>query len=133
MSKNENKVDWSKAPKDAVAHAIDSNGAAFFYTEIPKMGQVTWETGADYKSDYGIYPEWRDSLQIRPLLAWQPKRFEAVLVRNFDNDPWHPRVFFDIVRGLYNTNLPNYGSAWLQCIPLEGNEHLTGTTKNPEQ
>ena len=56
------------------------------------------------------------------------KPFDKVLVRN-KNNRWYPR-FYAETDGLlyYTTDSKN----WEECIPYEGNEHLVGTTNNPE-
>ena len=54
--------------------------------------------------------------------------FDKVLVRDNDYGVW----LCDLFRRVDEDN--NYdcvGSFWEQCIPYEGNEHLLGTTKKP--
>lgn len=65
------------------------------------------------------------------------KPFDRVLVRNREDDPWEPDIFrFYGSKGglLDDPDMPFYCMAdcWGQCIPYEGNEHLVGTTDNPE-
>lgn len=61
------------------------------------------------------------------------KPFDKVLVRDNSEDKWVPDIF-----RYYNDNYPkNYpyrccANDYMQCIPYEGNEHLLGTTNNPE-
>ena len=60
----------------------------------------------------------------------QFKPFDKVLVRDRDADEWECNLFSRIdEEGLYYC----VSSWWMQCIPYEGNEHLLGTTNNPEQ
>lgn len=60
----------------------------------------------------------------------QFKPFEKVLVRDRDTNEWECNLFSRIdEEGLYYC----VSSWWMQCIPYEGNEHLLGTTNNPEQ
>lgn len=59
----------------------------------------------------------------------QFKPFDKVLVRDRDEQEWECSLFSHIDKeGCYVC----VGSWWLQCIPYEGNEHLLGTTNNPE-
>jgi hypothetical protein len=56
------------------------------------------------------------------------KPFESrVLVRGDENCFWEPAIF-----GFYNEVYFHVvgGTAWRQCIPYEGNEHLLGTTND---
>ena len=58
------------------------------------------------------------------------KPFEHVLVHD-DNiiKEWSCDVFSHMQGNLY---ICSAGRAWKYCIPYEGNEHLVGTTNNPE-
>jgi hypothetical protein len=62
---------------------------------------------------------------------YQFKPFDKVLVRDRDDKTWRCDIF---------SHLDDKGRAficlstwWRQCIPYEGNEHLFGTTNNPEE
>lgn len=60
------------------------------------------------------------------------KPFDKVLVRNDDNWKWNGELFLRYVEDnkfQYECLTTSYS----QCIPYEGNEHLLGTTDNPEQ
>ncbi len=60
----------------------------------------------------------------------QFKPFDKVLVRDGDSDIWNCNIFNRIDEdGEYQCIDYEY---WEQCIPYEGNEHLLGTTNNPE-
>lgn len=56
--------------------------------------------------------------------------FDKVLVRDGDNDKWVCDIFSHIDE---NDFYYCVGTRWQQCIHYEGNEHLLGTTKKPEQ
>lgn len=62
------------------------------------------------------------------------KPFEKVLVRDDKGGRWTPAIF-----GCKNTENSEFkyivccGFCWKYCIPYEGNEHLLGTTNNPEE
>ena len=61
------------------------------------------------------------------------KPFDKVLVRDNDEDKWVPDIF-----RYYDDNYPKdypyrcCANDYKQCILYEGNEHLVGTTNNPE-
>lgn len=59
----------------------------------------------------------------------QLKPFDKVLVRDSDNEKWELNLFSHIDEDDSYFCLRSY---WKQCIPYEGNEHLLGTTNNPE-
>lgn len=63
------------------------------------------------------------------------KPFDKVLVRNFDDDRWKPRLFsrYDLEHDEDLTYETTDGCFRSQCIPYEGNEHLVGTCKNPNK
>lgn len=68
-----------------------------------------------------------DCLELVPDNKFKP--FDKVLVRDYDNDWWVPTFFgFQTKGGLYRV----VNGIWKQCIPYEGNEHLVGTTNEPE-
>ena len=63
-------------------------------------------------------------------LEFEP--FQKVLVRDGQSSAWSIDLFS------YNTGSNDYPykcltTCWSQCIPYEGNEHLLGTSKSPEQ
>ena len=66
-----------------------------------------------------------------PEHEFQP--FERVLVRDSPKGVWGPALFGykDIESKL--TPYVCVSLHWTYCIPYEGNEHLLGTTKNPEE
>lgn len=57
------------------------------------------------------------------------KPFDRVLVRDDDYDEWRISLFDRQKDGKYIC----LSWLWNQCIPYEGNEHLLGTTNEPEQ
>ena len=62
------------------------------------------------------------------------KPFDKVLVRTGDSDVWRADIFSHYIPAI--ESLPPtcccIGNLWRQCIPYENNEHLLGTTNNPE-
>lgn len=56
--------------------------------------------------------------------------FDKVLVRDGDDDKWVCDIFSHIDE---NDFYYCVGTRWEQCIHYEGNEHLLGTTKKPEE
>ena len=69
------------------------------------------------------------------------KPFDKVLVRDDDNKVWTANIFSHYRDRKGNTvereeSAVEYvcmGFTWKQCIPYEGNEHLLGTTEDPER
>lgn len=63
----------------------------------------------------------------------QFKTFDKVLVRDSDDRKW----VCDFFEGIPTSSEYEYSAVLRglvhQCIPYEGNEHLLGTTNNPEQ
>lgn len=75
------------------------------------------------QDDYELVPNKFDITTLKP--------FESkVLTRDNEYCLWKPAIF-----GFYNK--ANFymlgGSAWRQCIPYEGNEHLLGTTNDCDE
>lgn len=56
------------------------------------------------------------------------KSFDKVLVREGKNDLWKPDIFF-----FWSNYFCCTRGNWSYCIPYEGNEHLVGTTNEPEE
>lgn len=61
----------------------------------------------------------------------QFKPFDKVLVRDRDDRKWGCDLFCHL--GDKEGVFVCISSWWRQCIPYEGNEHLLGTTKKPEE
>ncbi len=61
----------------------------------------------------------------------QFKPFDKVLVRDDDDTTWRCDFFSHLgdKEGVFIC----LTTWWHQCIPYEGNEHLLGTTNNPEE
>lgn len=57
------------------------------------------------------------------------KPFDKVLARDYDRDTWCVEIYSHPAR---NGDHYCIGGMWHQVIPFEGNEHLLGTTNNPE-
>lgn len=89
----------------------------------------------DYNAELMLYPsrdqrDWNKFGVTEQETKHQFKPFEMVLVRDEDDRNWTCNFF---------SYINDYGeyicidSYWKQCIPYEGNEHLLGTTINPEE
>lgn len=69
---------------------------------------------------------------IKPEHKFEP--FEKVLVRDFKSNEWIPNLFG--YKDLTSNDEHKYicvSCAWIYCIPYKGNEHLLGTSKDPEE
>lgn len=107
-----------RKPKVGVFN-FDKEGKYFNYPDaecvlFPSRNQRDW-------SKFGVTDQVNNH-QFKP--------FEMVLVRDEDDRNWTCNFF---------SYINDYGeyicidSYWKQCIPYEGNEHLLGTTINPEE
>lgn len=70
--------------------------------------------------------------------AHEFKPFDRVLVRDSEDEVWRPDIFsrYDTGDSLLSEPGRNFqclGDCWMMCIPYEGNEHLVGTRKKPEE
>lgn len=74
-------------------------------------------------------------IEEKPKYDFKP--FDKVLVRDEDDKEWHISLFareiVDDSDGLSYKYECSNGTLWDCCIPFEGNEHLLGTTENPEK
>lgn len=68
--------------------------------------------------------------QSKPRPQFKP--FDKVLVRDLDSERWRCD-FFEEQEENEGFNVRCFRGVWYQCIPYEGNEHLLGTTNNPEE
>ena len=59
------------------------------------------------------------------------KPFDKVLVRDKNSNIWNIE-FFSWINGISEYKYQCMTCGWKQCIPYEGNEHLLGTTNNPD-
>ena len=59
--------DWSLAPDDAVACAMDSNGDMWWHSKKPEIDGKSWIGFAiDEYENHNYTGDWRNSLRIRP-------------------------------------------------------------------
>lgn len=64
----------------------------------------------------------KEVVDLKPKVGLKP--FDKVLVRDYDNEIWHANLFSNYMsEGSYGCVC----SAYKQCIPYKGNEHLLGT------
>lgn len=68
--------------------------------------------------------------QSKPRPQFKP--FDKVLVRDLDSERWRCD-FFEKQEENAGFYVRCFRGVWDQCIPYEGNEHLLGTTNNPEE
>lgn len=86
---------------------------------FPSRDQRDW-------SKFGVTDQVTDQKQETEL-----KPFDKVLVRDRDDRKWGCDLFCHL--GDKEGVFVCISSWWRQCIPYEGNEHLLGTTKKPEE
>lgn len=77
-----------------------------------------------------------ETLQVEPVKVAEPKcsfePFQKVLVRDDECDTWKADYFSNYEKGDKTYRYNCVGSFYKSCIPYEGNQHLLGTTNNPE-
>lgn len=112
-----------RKPKGGVFN-FDKEGKYFNYPDaecvlFPSRNQRDW-------SKFGVTDQVNDQ-ETKP----QFEPFDKVLVRDYDDALWRCDLFVSIdeKEGTYNC-IGSYH--WKQCIPYEGNEHLSNTTNKPE-
>lgn len=77
-----------------------------------------------------------ETLQVEPVKVIEPKYslkpFDKVLVRCNEESVWRCELFSHY--NTFNEQCPYVclSSVYKYCIPYEGNQHLLGTTNNPE-
>ena len=75
----------------------------------------------------------RDWTLFRPQQEPRFKPYDRVLVRDIDTEEWRCAIFSHVTFSeKYSGKYVTENSCWKQCIPYEGNEHLLGTTDNPD-
>ena len=89
----------------------------------------------DYNAELMLYPsrdqrDWNKFGVTDQVNDHQFKPFDKVLVRDDNEADWKCDFFSNISNSGYYHCI---NAGWKQCIPYEGNEHLLGTTKNPEE
>lgn len=107
---------------------IDGNAVDF--TEDGKMNTTDAETTLFPSKEQRDWSKFGVSDQVTDQESkHQFRPFDKVLVRDIDENEWECSLFSHIDEEGYYVCV---GSWWMQCIPYEGNEHLLGTTNNPQ-
>ena len=113
---------------------IASNDATYQIKVKAEEHTVSFLADGRYLNGYNgecmLFPsrDNRDWSSFKIKKEYNFKPFDKVLVRDYDDQCWECN-FFSRIDGSYFCC--TYGT-WTYCIPYEGNEHLVGTTKNPE-
>ena len=115
-----------KLPKFKVGDKIKRKGVDDIYVdEITTVEQTiyTFRSGSfqsiEYiDKNYELIPNKFDITTLKP--------FDKVLVRCSNNSLWEPQFFANLGTDLKFPFVCTYNS-WPQCIPYEGNEHLSNT------
>lgn len=89
----------------------------------------------DYNAELMLYPsrdqrDWNKFGVTEQETKHQFKPFDRVLVRDRNDREWGCDFFSHL--GYKGGVFICFTTWWKQCIPYEGNEHLLGTTNNPE-
>lgn len=88
-----------------------------YYCLAEKGSTITFPVLISSDKDWELVP---NKFDITTL-----KRFEQVLVRNYNTDEWDIDLFGYYSRGFYHTT---GRGLYRQCIPYIGNEHIAGTS-----
>lgn len=126
-------LDYVNDELDYSIHCLASDGCntsfmsdGRYYGEYPDAECVLFPSRDQRDwSKFGVTDQATDQKQKTALYP-----FDKVLVRDGDNDKWVCDIFSHIDENDFYYCI---GTRWQQCIHYEGNEHLLGTTKNPEQ
>lgn len=73
-----------------------------------------------------------DILNLKIIIDYILKPFDKVLVRDFNAEKWKIELFEKYDKTDVNYPYICLTYRYRQCIPYDGNEHLLGTTNNPE-
>ena len=112
-----------------------SFGADVLFIELPE------EEPKQYDEEGWEIGKWR----LQQMIEWEEERqkkkfkpFDKVLVRRIPDygnvlGTWTPAIFQKYVTEYNKTQYLASGLQWHECILFEGNEHLIGTTNNPNE
>lgn len=107
--------------KDEALDYFTSDGR--LYCDFPDAECVLFPSKDQRDWNKFIVPDQETKHQFKP--------FDKVLVRDGDDIEWRCDFFSHLgdKEGVFIC----LTTWWKQCIPYEGNEHLLGTTNNPEE
>lgn len=78
-----------------------------------------------------LYPYFAlEKIEEKPKCQFKP--YDKVLVKDNPNSEWHCEFFSHYREGQFSPWIC-IGGGWKYCIPYEGNEHLVGTTEEPNE
>ena len=113
--------------KPLVVEYLDVNGDSTCYQVVNLLSNGKLVTWGDSDCDLII-----ELSEETPKHEFKP--FDKVLVRDNPTQEWVCTLLSSVKDdGDYPIYLSICNYPWIECIPYEGNEHLVGTTKNPEQ
>lgn len=106
---------------------IDNDGAESFTSD----GKLYF----DYNGECTLFPskdnrDWSTFKVLNKECKFKP--FDKVLVRAENTNKWYIDLFSHIDNSVEEFKYKCMVSSWNQCIPYEGNEHLLGTSNNPD-
>lgn len=136
--------DWVKVTRGADGYEAGwpCNWNNFQTNHIHDIGKITditqWGLAISFKNDNGglCFPFFILEKVEKPAHEFKP--FDKVLVRDSIDEFWKPDIFclYDTSGGLLKDPDRPFvciGDCWYICIPYKGNEHLVGTTDEPEE
>jgi hypothetical protein len=99
---------------------ITKVGDEYYYSNTENSAGVLSISSQD---EYELVP---NKFDISTLVPFESR----VLVRKENNRTWRPAVYGCYIKNHYDSFYVLGGNSWRQCIPYEGNEHLSGTTND---
>ncbi len=116
-----------KLPKFKVGDRIEKCGYRFTIAEVKDNYYLTKcgnKIPIDCQDGFSLVPNKFDITTLKP--------FDKVLVRCSNNGSWEPQFFADYRPKSKFPFVCTYNS-WTQCIPYEGNEHLSNTKNDCDE
>ena len=101
-----------------------------YITNVSTSSEIAKLTDALLKEGKEWNQETKRVEDVKKKLEHEFRPFDKVLVKDSDTDIWICDIFSHMDD---DDTFYCVGGIWNYCIPYEGNEHLVGTTNNPEE
>ncbi|MGL5913101.1 MAG: hypothetical protein ACRCZB_02965 [Bacteroidales bacterium] len=109
---------------------ITPAGDAPIFTRFGELHESVGECILFPSKDQRDWNKWKAEREAK--MEHQFKPFDKVLVRDYEGVEWECSFYsHKVERDSYVYKC--LGSSWNYCIPYEGNEHLAGTTDEPNK
>jgi hypothetical protein len=118
-------VSWLKSP-----YLFFNKGGIITYLDYEDVCHFEDHSGIEIKAADFLSLTSED-VQDKPKEP-EFKPFDRVLVRDFDGGVWNAHLYSHLDESCTYIHRTVGEGGYNQCIPYEGNEHLLGTTGEPE-